>query len=243
MSGLFTQIFVTIVIISLAVRTWLGLRHIRHIQQHRQQVPVAFSHTISLEAHQRAADYTTAKVKLRLSETLIETVVLLALTLGGVLQILDQTWQQWLPDHDIIRGALVICSAMLISSVATLPFDYIQTFNVDEKFGFNKMSRSMFFSDLVKHTIVGLLLGGPILFVALLLMQGAGDWWWLYLWLIWSAFNLFMLAVYPIWIAPHHPQVRHHRPHGTGEFPSIAARRSVAPQRRADFWGLNQPGP
>ncbi|WP_229007484.1 M48 family metallopeptidase [Methylophilus sp. Leaf408] len=202
MTELFTQIFVAVIVISLSIRVWLGYRHIRHIQQHRQQVPAAFSESISLEAHQRAADYTSAKVKLRLSETVMESVVLLALTLGGVLQMLDQLWLQWLPEHEVIRGALVICSAMLISSAATLPFDYIQTFNVDEKFGFNKMSRAMFFADLIKHSIVGLLLGGPILFVALWLMRGAGDWWWLYLWLIWSAFNLFMLAVYPIWIAP-----------------------------------------
>lgn len=202
MTELFTQIFVAVIVISLSIRVWLGFRHIRHIQKHRQQVPAAFSESISLEAHQRAADYTSAKVKLRLSETVMESAVLLALTLGGVLQMLDQLWLQWLPEHEVIRGALVICSAMLISSAATLPFDYIQTFNVDEKFGFNKMSRAMFFADLIKHSIVGLLLGGPILFVALWLMRGAGDWWWLYLWLIWSAFNLFMLAVYPIWIAP-----------------------------------------
>jgi STE24 endopeptidase len=202
MPELFTQIFIAVIAISLAIRVWLGLRHIRHIQLNRQQVPKAFEETISLEAHQRAADYTTAKVKLRLSETIIESVVLVVLTLGGVLQSLDQLWQQWLPAHEIIRGALVICSAMLISGVATLPFDYIQTFNVDEKFGFNKMSRAMFFADLIKHSLVGLLLGGPLLFAALWLMEGAGDWWWLYLWLVWSVFNLFMLAVYPIWIAP-----------------------------------------
>ncbi len=202
MSALFTQIFVALIAISLFIRIWLGMRHIRHIQSHREQVPQAFSQTISLEAHQRAADYTSAKVKLRLSETIMESVILLALTLGGVLQLLDNVWQQWLPAHDIVRGALVVCSAMLISSLATLPFDYIQTFNVDEQFGFNKMSRNMFFTDLVKHTLVGLLLGGPILLVALWLMQSAGSGWWFYLWVVWSIFNLFMLAVYPTWIAP-----------------------------------------
>ncbi len=202
MPAIFTQIFVAVIVVSLAVRVWLGLRHIRHIQQHRQQVPVAFQQTISLEAHQRAADYTSAKVKLRLNETIIESLVLLALTLGGILQTLDQVWQQWLPAHEIMRGALVICSAMLISGLATLPFDYIQTFKVDEEFGFNKMSPAMFFSDMIKHSVVGVLLGGPILFAALWLMQSAGEAWWLYLWLIWSAFNLFMLAVYPVWIAP-----------------------------------------
>lgn len=202
MSAIFTQIFVAVIVVSLAVRVWLGLRHIRHIQQHRQQVPAAFLQTISLDAHQRAADYTTAKVKLRLNETVIESLVLLALTLGGILQTLDQVWQQWLPAHEIIRGALIICSAMLISGLATLPFDYIQTFKVDEEFGFNKMSPAMFFSDMIKHSVVGVLLGGPILFAALWLMQSAGEAWWLYLWLIWSGFNLFMLAVYPVWIAP-----------------------------------------
>lgn len=202
MSALFTQIFVALIAISLFIRIWLGMRHIRHIETHRKQVPQAFSHTISLEAHQRAADYTTAKVKLRLSETIMESAILLALTLGGILQLLDNVWQQWLPAHEIVRGALVVCSAMLISSLATLPFDYIQTFNVDERFGFNKMSRAMFFNDLIKHTLVGLLLGGPILLVALWLMQSTGSGWWFYLWVVWSVFNLFMLAVYPTWIAP-----------------------------------------
>lgn len=202
MTSLFTQAFLALVIISLAVRTWLGLRHIRHIQANRHQVPAAFSQTIGLEAHQRAADYTSAKVQLRLSETWLESALLLLLTLGGVLQWLDQAWLQVITEHEIIRGALVICTAMLLSSLATLPFDYIQTFRIDERFGFNKMSPAMFFSDLLKHTLVGLLLGGPILLIALWLMQTAGSLWWLYLWVIWSAFNLFMLAVYPTWIAP-----------------------------------------
>lgn len=202
MSALFTQIFIALIAISLFTRIWLGMRHIRHIESRRHQVPQAFSQTISLEAHQRAADYTTAKVKLRLSETIMESLILLALTLGGILQLLDNVWQQWLPSHEIVRGALVVCSAMLISSLATLPFDYIQTFDVDARFGFNKMSRGMFFNDLIKHTLVGLLLGGPILLVALWLMQSAGSGWWFYLWVVWSVFNLFMLAVYPIWIAP-----------------------------------------
>lgn len=202
LASLFTQLFVLVVLASLAVRVWLGARHIRHIQQHRDTVPSAFSQSISLEAHQRAADYTSAKVKLRLRESAVEAGVLLLLTLGGILQALDQVWMHWLPAHEIVRGALVICSALLISSLCTLPFDYVQTFKIDEQFGFNKMSPAMFLTDLFKHTVVGLLLGGPILLIALWLMQGAGDGWWFYLWVIWSVFNLFMLAVYPVWVAP-----------------------------------------
>lgn len=197
-----TLTFATLLVASTLVRIWLGRRHVAHIQNHRARVPAAFDGSISLEAHQKAADYATAKTKLMLLEVSVEAILLAALTLGGGLQLIDDIWRQLLVSQEIMRGALVICSALLISSLIGLPFDYYKTFVVDEKFGFNKMTPAMFFSDLVKHSIVGILLGAPILFAALWLMQGAGSYWWLYLWIVWAAFNLIMLAVYPTFIAP-----------------------------------------
>ncbi len=198
----FTLIFISLLTASILMRLWLAGRHIRHVQQHRNQVPAAFSATIALDAHQKAADYTTAKAKLSLSEGLLQALLLVAFTLGGGLQLIDLYWRDILAEPAILRGALVICSAMLISSLIDLPFDYYKTFVIDEKFGFNKMTVSMFVMDLIKHSLLGLALGGPILLLALWLMQGAGEYWWLYLWLVWSAFNLIMLAVYPTFIAP-----------------------------------------
>ncbi len=198
----FTLIFISLLTASILMRLWLAGRHIRHVQQHRNQVPAAFSATIALDAHQKAADYTTAKAKLSLSEGLLQALLLVALTLGGGLQLIDLYWRDILAEPAILRGALVICSAMLISSLIDLPFDYYKTFVIDEKFGFNKMTVSMFVMDLIKHSLLGLALGGPILLLALWLMQGAGEYWWLYLWLVWIAFNLIMLAVYPTFIAP-----------------------------------------
>ena len=198
----FTITFISLVIASTMIRLWLAGRHIRHVQNHRNHVPAAFSASIALDAHQKAADYTAAKSKLGLSEGLVQTLLLLALTLGGGLQSIDNFWQQVFTDQAIIRGVAVICSAMLLTSLIDLPFDYYKTFVIDEKFGFNKMTVSMFLGDLVKHGLLGLALGGPILLLALWLMQGAGAYWWLYLWFAWSIFNLIMLAVYPSFIAP-----------------------------------------
>jgi len=197
-----TLTFVTLLAFTTGIRIWLGNRHITHVQSHRSEVPPAFSGSISLEAHQKAADYSNAKTKLVITEAVAQAVLLALLTVGGGLQLIDEIWRNLLPAHEIARGALVICSAMIVSSLVDIPFDYYKTFTVDEKFGFNKMTRSMFYSDLVKHTVVGVLLGAPILFAALWLMQGAGSYWWLYLWIIWSVFNLLMLAVYPTYIAP-----------------------------------------
>jgi STE24 endopeptidase len=197
-----TFTFVTLLLVTTGIRIWLGNRHIVHVQSHRNEVPAAFSGSISLDAHQKAADYSNAKTKLVIIEATAQAALLALLTIGSGLQLIDEIWRNVLPANEIARGALVICSAMIVSSLIDIPFDYYKTFTVDEKFGFNKMTRSMFFSDMLKHTIVGVLLGAPILFAALWLMQGAGAYWWLYLWIVWSAFNLLMLAVYPTFIAP-----------------------------------------
>ncbi|OIR04512.1 hypothetical protein GALL_134480 [mine drainage metagenome] len=201
-TSVLTCTFVTLLIATTLIRMWLGRRHISFVQQHRNQVPAAFNGSISLDAHQKAADYATAKTKLVVIETTAQAALLALLTLGGGLQAIDDIWRHLLSTQEISRGALVICSALLVSSLIDLPFDYYKTFVVDEKFGFNKMTPAMFFSDLIKHSIVGIALGAPILFAALWLMQGAGQYWWFYLWVVWAAFNLIMLAVYPTFIAP-----------------------------------------
>jgi len=201
MASTLTSTFVTLLILTSLIRIWLGMRHVAHVQKKRNQVPTAFQGTITLADHQKAADYSSAKTKLAITDMLAQTMLLALLTVGGGLQLVDDVWRGILPDQEMIRGALVICSTMVISAMIDLPFDYYHSFVIDEKFGFNKMTYKMFFSDIVKHGIVGFALGAPILFAALWLMQSAGDYWWLYLWLVWSGFNL-MLAVYPTFIAP-----------------------------------------
>ena len=197
-----TYTFIGLLIITSIVRIWLGRRHIAYVQQHRNEVPNAFNANIALESHQKAADYAAVKTKIAMTESIAQILLLLILTLGGGLQYIDDIWRGALPVQEIMRGALVICSVLLLSSLIDVPYDYYRTFVVDEKFGFNKMTVSMFFSDLIKHSIVGLVLGAPILFAALWLMQSAGEFWWLYLWFVWALFNLLMLAVYPTFIAP-----------------------------------------
>ncbi|CAG0969808.1 STE24 endopeptidase [Methylophilaceae bacterium] len=202
MASTLTTVFIALLVITTLTRVWLGRRHVSHIQSNRTQVPQAFAGSISLDAHQKAADYSTAKTRLVVSESIAQAILLAILTIGGGLSWIDGAWRGLMAEHEIFRGALVILSAFLVSSLVELPFDYYKSFVVDQKFGFNKMTRSMFFSDMVKHAIVGLLLGAPLLFAALWLMQGSGEYWWLYLWVVWSVFNLLMLAIYPTFIAP-----------------------------------------
>lgn len=202
MATTLSSIFIGLLILTTVTRLWLASRHVSYVQANRNQVPDAFKQNISLESHQKAADYSSAKTRLAILETVAQAILLGIFTIGGGLQAVDSAWQSILPNQEIIRGAIVILSVMLISSLVDLPFDYYKSFSIDERFGFNKMTPRMFFIDMIKQAFVGLLLGAPILFAALWLMQGAGGYWWFYLWVVWSAFNLLMLAIYPTFIAP-----------------------------------------
>jgi len=197
----FTFIFILALILTTLAQWWLAARHIRHITVHRNQVPDAFVSQIDLPAHQKAADYTCAKARLSFPGILLHAGLLLVLTLGGGLEWLSYFWHTWFSDS-LWHGMALIFSVVALLSIVEIPFSYYRTFVIEQQYGFNKMTRAMFFADLVRKYVLGTLLGAPLLLSVLWLMEKAGDNWWLYTWLIWIGFNLFLLAVYPNWIAP-----------------------------------------
>jgi STE24 endopeptidase len=197
----FTIIFLAALLLAFCARMWLATRHIHHILAHRDNVPANFSTQISLEAHQKAADYTCAKTRLGYVSTSMETLLLLIFTLGGGLTALGIFWSNALSDP-LASGMALIISTLLLMSVTEIPIGYYRTFVIEQKFGFNKMTLRMFFADLVKRTVLGLLFGIPLLLGVLWLMEKMGSDWWFFAWLAWMGFNLVVLAIYPAWIAP-----------------------------------------
>ena len=197
----FTIIFLAALLLAFCARMWLATRHIHHILAHRDSVPANFSTQISLEAHQKAADYTCAKTRLSYVSTSMETLLLLIFTLGGGLTALGIFWSNALSDP-LAGGMALIISTLLLMSVTEIPIGYYRTFVIEQKFGFNKMTLRMFFADLVKRTVLGLLFGIPLLLGVLWLMEKMGSDWWFFAWLAWMGFNLVVLAIYPAWIAP-----------------------------------------
>ena len=197
----FTAVFLVALLLTFCVRMWLATRHIHHVLGHRDSVPDNFSAQISLEAHQKAADYTCAKTRLGYVSISLETLLLLILTLGGGLSILVVFWSNLLSDP-IASGMALIISTILLMSVAEIPVSYYRTFVIEQQFGFNKMTPRMFLADLVKRAALGMLFGIPLLLGVLWLMEKMGANWWFFAWLAWMGFNLVVLAIYPTWIAP-----------------------------------------
>lgn len=198
----FSTLFLFVLLASLVLRGWLAWRQLRHVAAHRHQVPEAFAQSIGLAAHQRAADYTAARVRLGLLETTISAAVLVGFTVLGGLQWLVEASALVLPDASFIRPLTLVLSVLVIGSVPDLIFAWYRQFRLEEAFGFNRMTLRLFFSDLIKSTIVAAVLGVPLLAAVLALMQAAGSFWWLWVWALWMGFNVLVMLVYPTVIAP-----------------------------------------
>lgn len=197
----FTQVFVLLLVAGTLVRSWLNQRQIMAVQRNRERVPEPFSDQIELEAHQKAADYTTAVGRLARWDNLLDAAVALFLTLGGGISAIDALWRTlgWSgPWH----GTAVVVSTVLLMSAVSLPLSLYRTFGIEARFGFNRTTLGLFVADLLKGLLVSLVLGVPLVFVILWLMERAGAWWWVYAWIVWVAFTVFVTWAWPTLIAP-----------------------------------------
>ncbi|MEP7184041.1 MAG: M48 family metallopeptidase [Betaproteobacteria bacterium] len=197
----FTNVFLAALAVTLALRLWLARRQAVHVALHRAAVPAAFADRIALPAHQRAADYTVARTRFGVAEMLVETAVLLALTLGGGLAALV-AWTGGFAAGPLVQDLLLIVVVAVVSGIVGLPFSYWQTFVIEARFGFNKTTLGLWLADLVKGTLVGAALGLPLAALVLWLMRVAGPLWWLWAWAAWIVFQFLVLALYPTVIAP-----------------------------------------
>lgn len=197
----FTLLFVVVLTVGVLVRLWLSGRQIRHVAGHRAAVPAAFAHRISLTSHQRAADYTIARARLGMLETVVDAAVLIGLTLLGGLQWLAQL-SYGLPGGDLVRQLALIVAVVAILGLINLPFTLWRQFRLEARFGFNRMTPRLFAADALKGVLVGAVLGVPLAAVVLWLMGSAGTLWWLWAWVVWAVFNLAVLWLFPTVIAP-----------------------------------------
>jgi STE24 endopeptidase len=198
----FTYLFLGALLLATAVRYWLASRQIRHVAMHRSEVPAQFRERIPLSAHQRAADYTVARVRLGIVDTAVVAALLLALTVFGGIGWIAEMLRDAAPDWTFARQVLLILIVGLVVSAADLPISLYRQFVLEQRFGFNRMTLRLYFVDLAKGAAVGAALGIPLIVAVLWLMQRAGELWWWWAWLVWIGFNLSVLVLYPSVIAP-----------------------------------------
>jgi STE24 endopeptidase len=203
-SLLLSAVFAAAIVVSFLLKTWLALRQMRHVATHRSAVPAAFAGTVSLAAHQKAADYTLARGRFGLISLAVGTAVLVAWTLFGGLDALNVALRDALvPAWGTMVYQLALLAAVAtIGSLLEMPLDAYSTFRIEQRFGFNRMTWKLYLVDALKGAFVGAAIGLPLVALVLWIMGAAGAWWWLWAWLAWTGFQLLLLVLYPTVIAP-----------------------------------------
>jgi len=196
-----TLLFIVAVFVSTALELWLSQRQIATVAAHRNRVPEPFAATISAAEHEKAADYTIARARFGRVSEITNAVITLALTVGGGIAALDGLWRHtgW---REPWLGAAVIGSVFCVTGLLTLPLSIWSTFKLEARFGFNRTTPALFITDMLKSIVLTALLGGPLLVATLTLMERAGQWWWIWAWLLWLAVMFIMTWAYPALIAP-----------------------------------------
>lgn len=200
-STIFTVLFAVLLLASTIVTAYLALRQIAFVMRHRHQVPAAFAQNVTQQAHEKAALYTVAKAQNGLLTLLIGSIVLLAWTLLGGLNLLNQITLEWLKPG-LVQQIVLILAFSFISGIIDLPMSWYQTFVLEQKFGFNKTTLKLWLQDMLKSSLVGLVIGVPLLAVVLYFMESMGNMWWLWTWVFWMSFNALLMLIYPTFIAP-----------------------------------------
>lgn len=196
-----TLVFALALSASLLLKFWLAGRQVRHVALHRSTVPAAFTSKITLPAHQKAADYTVTKARFGMIELAWGTAIAVCWTLLGGLSALNQLLVGLL-GNGLTQQVALLAAFVAIGGLLDLPFTLYQTFVIEERFGFNKTSLTLWLQDFFKSLVLSALIGLPFITLVVWMMGATGPWWWLWVWGVWMGFNLLALLVYPTWIAP-----------------------------------------
>ena len=196
-----TVVFALALCASLLLQFWLAGRQVRHVAQNRCAVPAVFASKISLPAHQKAADYTATKARFSMIELAWGAGITVCWTLMGGLSALNQLLVEPL-GNGLSQQVALLAAFVAIGGLLDLPFTLYQTFVIEERFGFNKTSLSLWLQDFFKSLVLSALIGLPFITLVIWMMGATGPWWWLWVWGVWMGFNLLALLIYPTWIAP-----------------------------------------
>jgi len=202
MSTAFTWVFLAALALATATRCWLAMRQIAHVRAHRDAVPPMFAGTVPIDAHQKAADYTAAKTRFAIVDVLVEAAVIVALTLGGGIQALHEIWTGVFAAGSLAHGTALLFSFFFVQALIGLPLALYRTFGIEQRFGFNRMTWQLYLADLAKQTALAVVLGLPLILALLWLMAHMGSLWWLYAWLVLTAFSIVLQLLFPAVILP-----------------------------------------
>jgi STE24 endopeptidase len=186
--------------LSAALGVYLRKRQIDNVMANRDAVPADFARDVALEEHHRAADYTIARTRFSMAETVYEatlSILWLALWMGPLYALVAQ-----LVAPGLTRSVAFVLAAGAIARLLEIPFSLANAFWLEERFGFNRLTLATFFLDELKSSALALAIGLPLLYGMFWILGAAPTTWWLFAYVAFMALTIAMTVIYPTVIAP-----------------------------------------
>ncbi len=175
--------------------------NLRHLKRYGAVVPDGFQDAVNQATLAKTSAYTLEQSRVGLVESIPDAALLILFLFGGLLPRYDQ-WVATLTDSFILRGLLFFLILSGVQLIVSIPFSLYSTFRLEARYGFNTTTPRIWFTDLVKSTLLSLLLMGLLLSGALALVQASPLRWWLWVWLFFACVTIFLMYLSPYVIEP-----------------------------------------
>ena len=188
------------IVVSTALGVYLRLRQMATVTCNRRATPRDFAKEVTLEEHRRAADYTLARTRFSIFETVYDGILSLLWLLFWLAPLYNIIAQVTAPGLN--RSVALFVAFVALAELLAMPLSLADTFWLEARFGFNRQSLPSFLADWLKAGALQLTIGAPLLYAMFALLRAAPDYWWLCAFVGFMAFIVAMMAVYPTFIAP-----------------------------------------
>lgn len=196
-----TMILFILYLFVIAFGYWLRSINLKHLRIHGAEVPSGFEGAIDKEVLARMSAYTLEQSRVGLLESVVDNILLLVFMFGGLLGLYDR-WISSLSDSFVVSGLLFFLLLALAQTLLDIPFSHYQTFRIENRYGFNTTTTRLWLTDLLKSTLITLLLLSVLVAGAFTLIRWSPGFWWLWVWGLFAAVSIFFIYVSPYVIEP-----------------------------------------
>ncbi len=194
-------IFIIIISIFLAETLLTKVLWYLNTRRWSETLPAELAWIYDETKYAKSQKYEKAKYMFWWVSSIPTFLIMLAILLLWGFGALDEFLRQF-TDNAILLALWFFGIISVVSTLISLPFSYYATFVLEEKFGFNKMTRKLFFTDAVKWFFLSALIWGPLLALIVWIYSAVGESFWIYAWIISVAFSLFFMMFYSSLIVP-----------------------------------------
>jgi len=197
----FTSIFISLVIFKFLLETYLKIRNISSIQKNKNKIPERFKNLVTEEEYQKSIEYNLDRVKFQIFTAFFGSTVLIVFTLGGLFNYLA-TIVINTTSSDVLGAVLLGLLLLIVEEIISIPVAIYSTFVIEERHGFNKTTKKIFATDMIKSLLISATISSLLYAIVIYIVVNLGEMWWLYAFGAVFLLQAIIFFLYPVLIMP-----------------------------------------